>query len=239
MEIIKKDNDYQVVDKSRFIEEFSKIKNDQKILKSIKNGINNIQFQSIYLGYYNDSKQSIFYLKSHLRNEKCLTDLSKAIFKSFGNSPFVYELEKNNYSYFVVNTSFLKNEYLNKIIEKSENKKSYFLIKINKNDFREELLFNNLNKNNLNDMFNDICYKFIYFYILKINKPFKEHIKYKTLFNYAEINKIEKEIKKLNNELKKTFNLAKKVEINKKLLELDKLKRNYIEIFDQEYSNLI
>lgn len=237
--MIKKDNNFSIVDKQRFVEEYARIKNDKATLDAIRNGIKEINFQPIFAGIVDNNELSIVYLKSRLVNEKCLTLLTKAIYKSFSNNPFIYELEKDKYSYFIVNSSYLKNEYLDKIVLKSENKKSFFVVKVDKSNFKEELSYNNLNKNNLIDMFNDICYKFVYLYILNINKPFKLYLKYETLFKYAELNNIDKQLNKLNNECKKSNNPSKQMELNKMIMNLSNQKEAIQKQFNYEYDEIV
>lgn len=239
--MIEKNNNYKIVDKEIFIEKLisKKIKKDFSDIKDlIKSSISKkIKFQELITSNINGKNQSLIYIKAKILNDKNVNEISKLIYNSFSMNPFIFELEKPTFSYFVVNSSFLKNNKLDLLISKTTKKKNFLLIKVEKKEFNEELNYFNLLSDSILNMFNDIIYKFVYFYLLKIDKKFKRYIDYLTLLKYSEISYIQKKIINLKRKVNKSFNLKEKSELNTEIFQLQKKCLEYQKDFDNEYDN--
>lgn len=92
----------------------------------------------------------------------------------------------NNKWIYFCNSSYLNNKYIDDIIGK---KNIYSELD---ETLKKDLNFNNLIKTSILNLFNDIVYKLIYFYILKIDYDFKRFIPYEFLFEYSSINKLKR-----------------------------------------------
>lgn len=240
--MIYKDNKFKEIKRDFFIEKILLSKNKKGIEKEIKlinNSLGkNIFFQDLITSNVNGINQSLIYIKSNLKIEKNINNVSKVIFSCFKSNPFIFEFSKTDYSYYLINSSFLENIDLDQTLEKITKKKSFILIKIEYNKFNDLLKYENLNNNSVLDMFDDMVYKIIFLYILKINRPFKKHIKYETMHKYNEIEKINKKINNLIKGCKKIYNNQKLIEVNKQIQELKVLSVQYLKEFENEYNNI-
>lgn len=240
--MIKDDKKFREVNKEYLIEKI--------LLKNFKKGINKdinlitnaigkkIYFQDLITTLVDGKQQSLIYLKTNLKSDKNVNIMSKIFHSYLKFNPYIFEFYKTNYSYYMINTSFLKKYDLDFLLEKITKKKTFIILKIEHNNFSNLLRYEELNNNSVLDMFEDIVYKIIFFYVLKLEIPFRRHINYITLYKYYEIKNMESKLNALIAKSRKIFNSSKLIDINKEIINLKNEIKNAKYQFDYEYKNM-
>lgn len=240
--MIKDNKKFKEVDKEYLIEKILLNSSKKNIHKEINLTINTIgkkiYFQDLITTLIDGKQQSLIYLKTNLRIDKNIGLISKIFHSYFKFNPYIFEFYKTHYSYYMINTSFLKNDDLDFLLEKITKKKTYILLKIEHNNFSNFLKYEELNKNSVLDMFEDIVYKIVFLYVLKLQMPFKKHINYITLYKFYEIKNLENKLKLLLTKSKKVFNSSRLIDINKQIISVKNDIKEAKQQFDYEYKNM-
>lgn len=224
----------QCIKKEMFLEKMEQEKFDIKKINLFKRYVSNL----IYIKEISTNilkikeTKKILVFNFEITNNK-INEIVKIIYQLFNKTqPIILEIKFNDNFYYSLNNGCLMNENINTIF-----KKNYYVSELlNINELPSEFTFDNLNKNSILDLFFDICYKFIFFYVLKIDKPFKPNISYKALIAYSQNKNHLKKIKSLNKKITQTHNFQNVENINKQIIDLKKQIESNYDFFEKEYN---